>query len=209
MIQFEFKEKEYTMPDQAIELSLWQMIQFAKLEGRTKLMPIGEEMLAIQYLEILTGSDGDFDDIGLTQLINLHPYIKAVLDGIAELKIPDVNKQMTWTIDGKLYAHRFEEDIPIGEVIDIKEFKTKATNEYEYLFDVCSILIKPAVKAISEGGIEYLKLVGDHIDFTNNKEKIAKAVKYVELCAAANFFLTGSQKLMVTSKDSLKIKKVA
>lgn len=208
MIQFENNSKEYKIPETADELTLAQVIGIFKLEEKTKLLPIGEEMFAIQALEIMTGCVGEFDDIGFAKLMVLIPYLKIVLEGINNIEIPVIEKQMVWNIDGKLFSHRFNEDIPIGEVIDMKTYVINKTDEYSYLMDIVSVLIKPVIECISEGGNKYLKFINDKYDMYINKELISKNIKYNEVCGIANFFLTGPLKLMGSSADSLKIKKV-
>jgi hypothetical protein len=208
MIQFEFNNKEYLMADNANELSLYQVIEIFKLEERTKKFSIGEEMHAIQALDILTKTTDEFLEISYNKLVNLIPYIREVFDGLNNLNIPTITQQKTWTIDGKLFSHRFNEDIPMGEVVDIKELYSNKVNDWDYFYDISSIIIKPAIECLSEAGNKYLKLIGDKVDYNSNKELISKNIKYVDIVATANFFLNGLPKSISNSKDSLKIKKV-
>lgn len=208
MIQFQHNDKEYLIPESADELTLDQVINIFKLEERTKKMSIGEEMYAIQSLDILTKTEGEFDDIGFAKLMVLIPYIKTVLEGMNNIEIPTVNERIVWEIGGKKFSHRWQEDIPIGEVIDMKSYVSNKVDEYSYLMDVVTILIRPVQECLTESGNKYIKLIVDKGDFETNKELISKNIKYKDVVAVANFFLTGPLKLMDNTADSLKIKKV-
>lgn len=209
MIQFEYNNKEYLMNDSAEELSLHQVIEIFKLEERTKKFSVGEEMHAIQALDILTKTTDEFLEISYNKLINLMPYIREVFDGLNTITIPTITQQKTWTINNKLFSHRYNEDIPIGEVVDIKQIYLNKENEWDYLYDISSTIIKPAMECISESGNKYLKLIDDKNDYQINKDLISKHIKYVDIVSVANFFLNGLPKLINNLKDSLKIKKVA
>jgi len=201
MIKFNFEGTDYNMTTNWGELTLGKFIEISKIQQKNTLLPLGEEMLSQQLIEALCGVDyGTFDEMNYGQASEIYPHLVIFIESQSEFnnKIATTGAD-SWDIDGTIYSYRKDPyQYTLGEVSDIKTYTANKTNDWDYIADVASVIIRPATKQVTEAGTEYFKLVKLHpIDLPKNREVVLK-FKLTDVTRVVNFFLSG---LISQNKD--------
>lgn len=206
MITFEFEGTEYQMMTEWDELTVVQYLNLMKVYQKNQIIPLGEEMLCQQLIEVLTGVDiGHFDEISVELLLDLMPKIanlSSTLDTFSEKKWPTPD---FWEIDGIIYSYRKRyEECNAGEITDIKTFIGGKQYIWEYMLDVAAVLIRPAQRYTTPAGEILYKLekrvASDH---EINKTRVGN-LRFVEIKSYVDFFLSGWFRLILTTNGYTK-----
>jgi hypothetical protein len=204
MITFEYDNKEYKLVTNWDEVTLQQFINFCRIQEKNSIIPLGEEMLQQQLLESLCGAEiGEFDEMNYGQANTLTPYLHQFIEGADAFNNRDFTFGIdSWNINGIEYAYyKSPNDYNLGEVSDIKTYTSNKKNEYDYLADISSIMIRPAIKKVSPAGKEYYQLTKrNSIDVEHNK-KVVLNLPLKDVTRVINFFFVGLVNLMSGTKD--------
>ena len=204
MVQFNFNDKVYNLTTSWNEITLGQFIKVNKIQQTNALIKLSEETLAQQLLEALTNSEvGEFDEMLYKQLTSLTPYIIELQNGAAEFNnqkfITGVDH---WVIDGVLYSYKSDpNDLNAGEVSDLKHYIANKTNEWDYLADIATVLIRPATESLTPSGMKWYKLSKRNTNSHNYDKRIVMNMWLGDITRVIGFFFVGLKTLMNDTSD--------
>jgi hypothetical protein len=114
------------------------------------------------------------------------------MNSLNSLNAVNITPPLYFEVGGINYSYKQNAfDYNVGEVSDIKTMITNKKNDWDYLADIASVMIRPATKEVTEGGTEYWKLIKRNpLDFESNK-RVILSMKLVDVIPVINFFLNG------------------
>ena len=204
MVQFNFQDKVYNLTTTWDEITLGQFIKINKIQQTNSLIKLSEETLAQQLLEALTNSEtGEFDEMFYRQLTSLTPYIIELQNDAAAFNSKTFLTGVDhWNIDGILYSYKQDpNDLSAGEVSDLKHYIANKANEWDYLADIATILIRPATEEVTPSGMKWYKLTKRNTNSHNYDKKIIMNMWLGDITRVVGFFFSGLTKLMNDTKD--------
>lgn len=211
MIQFEFQSKEYMMTTTWDEMTLGQFIRVNKIQESHAIVKYVDEILVQYMCEALCNVEiGTFDELNFGQAQALAPYIVKLVEEAENFNKRDFSIGNDYfELDGAIYSyHKDANQYTIGEVSDIKTYISNKKNEWDYLADIATVMIRPATKMISEAGNEYWKLCRmEQSDFEPNRDKIMR-LNLKDVTMVLRFFLNGLNEQKMDTQNYLKIREV-
>ena len=192
-MRFKFEEVEYQMTNSWTEMTMKQFIDINKIQEKQKVLSLSDDILTQQLVEVLSKVDiGAFDEMSYGQLCELAPPLVELMNSLNSLNAVSIIPPPYFVVGGINYSYKQNAfDYNVGEVSDIKTLITTKKNEWDYLADIAAVMIRPATKEVTEGGVEYWKLIKRNpLDFESNKRAIL-SMKLVDVLPVINFFLNG------------------
>jgi hypothetical protein len=192
-MRFKFEEAEYNMTTNWSDMTMRQFIDLNKIQEKQKVLAMSDDILTQQLIEVLAKVDiGVFDEMSYGQLCELAPPLVELMNSLNSLNAVNITPPLYFEVGGINYSYKQNAfDYNVGEVSDIKTMITNKKNEWDYLADIASVMIRPATKEVTEGGTEYWKLIKRNpLDFESNK-RVILSMKLVDVIPVINFFLNG------------------
>jgi hypothetical protein len=192
-MRFKYEEVEYEMTNSWTEMTMKQFIDLNKIQEKQKVLAMSDDILTQQLVEVLAKVDiGVFDEMSYGQLCELAPPLVELMNSLNSLNAVNITPPLYFEVGGINYSYKQNAfDYNVGEVSDIKTMITNKKNDWDYLADIASVMIRPATKEVTEGGTEYWKLIKRNpLDFESNK-RVILSMKLVDVIPVINFFLNG------------------
>jgi hypothetical protein len=192
-MRFKFEEAEYNMTTNWSDMTMRQFIDLNKIQEKQKVLAMSDDILTQQLVEVLAKVDiGAFDEMSYGQLCELAPPLVELMNSLNSLNAVNITPPLYFEVGGINYSYKQNAfDYNVGEVSDIKTMITNKKNDWDYLADIASVMIRPATKEVTEGGTEYWKLIKRNpLDFESNK-RVILSMKLVDVIPVINFFLNG------------------
>jgi hypothetical protein len=192
-MRFKFEEAEYNMTTNWSDMTMRQFIDLNKIQEKQKVLAMSDDILTQQLVEVLAKVDiGVFDEMSYGQLCELAVPLVELMNSLNSLNAVNITPPLYFEVGGINYSYKQNAfDYNVGEVSDIKTMITNKKNDWDYLADIASVMIRPATKEVTEGGTEYWKLIKRNpLDFESNK-RVILSMKLVDVIPVINFFLNG------------------
>lgn len=196
-MNFKFNGTEYNLITDVADVTLGQWIKIEKLKAKHQRINMPAELLSLSALEILSNAnEGEFDAMLFGQMNELCLSIVELFNKSIDTK--DINTTHFELDNVKWSFIKDVNQLTTGEVVDVKALINNRQDEFSFIADVATILIRQVRTITDAYGNVTEEMAPRNSQLFEKHKTIICSFKAKDILPIVYFFLTG---LMGQTKD--------